>query len=53
MNPNSKKHLYDLQCKTTSKSIYLLTTEYKGTSYHYILSTNRKFYRLRKKIYIN
>ncbi len=53
MNQNIERHLYDLQYKTISKSIYLLTIEYKGTLYHYISSIKKKFYKVkRKKLYI-
>ncbi len=52
MNLNIERHLYNLQYKTTSKLIYLLTTEYKGTSYHYILSIKKKFYKIEKRSFI-
>jgi len=52
MNPNIEKHLYDLQYKITSKSIYLSTTEYKETLYHYISSIKKKFYRVKRKNFI-
>ena len=49
MNLNIEKYLYDLQYKIISKSIYLLIVEYKGTSYHYILSTKKKFYKIKRR----
>ncbi len=49
MNPNIKRYLYDLQYKIISRSIYSLIAEYKRTSYYYILSIKKKFYRIGKR----
>ncbi len=52
MNPNIKKHLYDLQYKTISKLIYLSIAKHKETLYYYILSIKKKFYKIKKRNFI-
>ncbi len=47
-NLNIERHLYDLQYKTISKSIYLSITEYKRILYHYASSIKKKFYKVKR-----